>query len=68
MNKYNIKDLEKAIDYLKKQCNAIYIVLEIDPMGRLELKSSDIAGNRITIIIFNDDLQKMPEVTKTERL
>lgn len=68
MNKYTIKDIEKGIEYLKSNCSAVYVIVEIDQLGRLELKGSDIAGNRITIIIYDEATTKMPEVIRTERL
>lgn len=68
MNKYSINDIERGVDFLKKKCQATYVILEIDELGRLKLKGSDISGNIVTITIYHEETQKMPDVTKTERL
>ncbi len=68
MNKYTIGDLEKGIDFLKKKCQAVFVIIDIDELGRLLLKGSDITGNMITVVVFDESTQKMPEVTRTERL
>ena len=68
MNKYTVNDIEKGLTYLKKNCQSTYVIIEIDPLGRLLLKGSDLSGNAITITVYNEFATKMPEVSKTERL
>lgn len=68
MNKYLTLDIEKGLTYLNKNCRAVYVVLEIDPMGRLLLKASDISGELVCVTIYNESTQTLPQVSKTERL
>lgn len=66
--KYTIKDIEKGIEFLKKHCAAVYVEIDFDERGRLLMKGGDLSGNRILITIFVEEAQKMPELTRTERL
>jgi hypothetical protein len=66
--KYTIKDLDKALDYLKKQCQNEYVRIEIDELNRLYMHGSDLSGGSIKIIVYDESTAKMPDVTKTERL
>lgn len=68
MKKYTIKDIEKAINFLKKNCQSEIVAFEFDERGRLLLKASDLAGNAVTVIVFDEAAAKFPEITKTERL
>ena len=67
MNKYLTKDLDKALALLHKM-SQVYVALEIDPLGRLLLKASDIANNTIVITIFDESSAKFPEINRTEPL
>lgn len=67
-HKYTIADIEKGIEFLKKHCMAVYVELEFDELGRLTLRGGDLAGNRVLITIFDESTNKMPELTRTERL
>lgn len=71
MNKYTIKDLKKALDYMENKIQAASITLEMDDNGRLKFGSHDISSNHVLITVYrsNDEgSTKMPDITKTERL
>lgn len=71
MDKYSIKDLKRAIDYIENKLNAMSIQIEQDDNGRLKLGAWDISQNHVLITVYksNDEIStKMPEITKTERL
>lgn len=66
--KYTVKDIEKGLDYLKKQCQAVYVRIEFDELGRLYMHGNALDGNAIKIIIYDESTTKMAEVTRTDRL
>lgn len=72
MNKYNIKDLKKAIEYMESKIQATSVQIEQDDKGRLQFGNTDISANQVLITVYrsNEDniATKMPEITKTERL
>jgi len=68
MNKYTVKDLEKAMVYIKNNGESAYVYVEINHLGRLEISASDLSGSRFNIIIYPEDTAKMAEVNKIERL
>lgn len=72
MNKFTVKDIKKALDYMENKIQATAITLEIDDNGRLKLGAHDISSNHVLITVYrsNDDEigTKFPDITKTERL
>lgn len=72
MNKYNIKDLKKAIEYMESKLQALSVQIEQDDNGRLKFGNHDISANHVLITVYrtNEDgiATKMPEITKTERM
>lgn len=68
MSKYNVKELQKALEYASKTCAAEYVTIKIEELDRLVVQCGDISGNTIQITVYREDTQKMPTVTKTERL
>lgn len=65
--KFTIKDIEKALDFLKK-AGQIYVRVEFDELGRLCMHGSDIGGSAVKITVFDESTQKMAEIQRTERL
>lgn len=68
MHKYNIKEIEKAMDFLRKKCAAELASIEIDHQGTLVINAVEVGGDAVTITIFNDIVNSFAKVTKTERL
>lgn len=68
MHKFTIKEIEKAMDYLRKECAAELVSLEVDHQGVLILSGVSIGGDAVTIKIYNDQVNSFAKVTKTERL
>lgn len=72
MNKYTIKDLEKALLYLKDKIKCSYINLEIDDRGKLIFQTTDSQANEVKIFVFKtvdeESGTKMPEIMETRRL
>lgn len=72
MDKYNIKDLKKALDYMESKLQAVCVHLEQDDLGRLKFGAYDISQNHVLITVYksndSDNSTKMPEITRTERL
>lgn len=71
MNKYTIKDLKKALDYMENKVSATSIVLEVDDHGRLKFGAHDISTNHVLITVYrsnDDESTKMPDITETRRL
>lgn len=69
MNKYDIKEIEMALSFLKKHASPVSVRVEIDPYERLILSANDFSANEIKITIYNHGPEsKMAEVTRTERL
>lgn len=68
MTRYTIADLEKALAFLKKEGQTMYVQIEIGELGRMIINSGDMSGNRVTITVYEESTAKMPDVTRTERL
>lgn len=71
MNKYTIKDLEKALDHMKNKVQANTVGLEVGDNGRIHISAHDIAQQHVLITVYrsNDEQStKMPDITETRRL
>lgn len=67
--KFDVKEIEMALAYLKKHTNAVSIRIKFDEMGRLIFSSDDISANEIKITMFaNGPDSKMAEVNTTQQL
>lgn len=68
VSKVDIKELEKAIAYIKKSDIAGEIDISFDPFNRLLIKTSHpLSGDQITIIIYPDN-NKMADIEIRSRL
>lgn len=67
--KLDVKDLQKALDWLRKEGgNPSVVDINFDFLHRLEIHScTDLAGV-VTIKIYEAESAKMAEIIKTERL
>jgi hypothetical protein len=68
MKKFTISDIEKALNYLKKNYSAAYVVIDFDERDRMLMKATDMSGNAVVITIFDESTAKFPELSRTERL
>jgi hypothetical protein len=68
MTKFNVKDLEKALEYMKNKVYAVQIGLEFDDRNRLMIQTNDMSANQVTITVYAAEAAKMPEITETKRL
>jgi len=67
--KFDVKEIEMALAYLKKHTNTVSIRIKFDEMGRLIFSSDDISANEIEITMFaNGPDSKMAEVNTTQQL
>lgn len=68
--KYNIEEVEMALNYVKKNSNAVEIDLEIDTFNHnhLLIKIKDKYENHVEIAIYESASAMMPTVTETVRL
>lgn len=66
--KIDLKELERAVSYLKKKHDPSALELEITIEGRLLVRSTNFEADLITVTIFEESTNKMAEVTLTERL
>lgn len=67
--KIDTKDLQKALDWLRKEGGNPQIVeISLDFLHRVEISSyTDFSGNA-KIKLYDSDSAKMAEIIKTERL
>ncbi len=66
--KLEIKELQKALDYLKKSGNPTQVTIDLDARNHFRMSAYTDSFGQINITIFDVEIQKFPEVTKTERL
>lgn len=66
-NKFDVKDLEKVLKFLKSQA-AVDVTVSSDDMNRLVFTVLDAGTNMVQVIIYASESKKMPDVTRTERL
>jgi hypothetical protein len=66
--KVDIKELERAIAYLKKRHDPSCLELEITLEGRLLVKSTNFEADLLVVTLYEESTNKMAEVTSTERL
>jgi len=65
--KINLEDLEKAVEFLKKNSMDVSSHVELD-LKRLVLRASDRAGDLVTIVLFDESVKSFPKKTITSRL
>lgn len=68
MGKYQLKDIEKALTYIQKECNDVYVRIEFSELGNMSVWCTDRKGDSVKITIFDEAVQKFPEIAKTQRL
>lgn len=71
MNKYSIKDLKRALEYMETKLGAVSVILEQDDYDRINLGAFDISANHVKVTVYKnngDTPTKMPEIVRTERL
>jgi hypothetical protein len=66
-SRYNVKELQRAIDYFKDKVGAVDVKVTFDDLGRLSIQATDISGQLVTIKLFDADNGKLAEITKTDR-
>lgn len=67
--KFDVKEIEMALNYLKKHTNVVAVRIKFDDMGRLILSADDISANEVKITLFaNGPESKMAEVDVTQKL
>lgn len=66
--KVDIKELERAINYLKKRHDPSCLELEVTLENRLLIKSTNFEADLLTVTLYEESTNKMAEVTSTERL
>ncbi len=66
--KVDLKELERAVSYLKKKHDPSVLELEITIEGRLLVRSTNFEADLLTVTLFEESTNKMAEVTLTERL
>lgn len=69
MMKYDVKDLTRTLEYLKKNGDPAQIEVKFDHMERMILSFFDsIQSEGVTITLYPSESAKMPDVTRTTRL
>jgi hypothetical protein len=67
--KYDIKDIQKAIDTITKNGGPTEIDMTTDHLDRLSVKYTDtMDGDSMVITIYPSETSKMATITKTTRL
>lgn len=68
--KYSVKEIHKALEYLKKHGDPVEISVISDPAGRgrLYIHAFTEQYGDISITLYESEVGKFAEVTKTERL
>lgn len=67
--KYNIKEVQKALEVITKEGGPTDIFIEVDPKSRLLFKYVDpLGGDQIIITVFPTEHEFMATITRTEKL
>lgn len=62
-----LKDLEKAIAYIRKNSGDEVITLH-GGISTIQLIVADLTSRNVTITIHDDDTKKVPDITRTDKL
>ena len=66
---FDIKEIEMALNYMKKRTQATAVRLDVDDMGRLIMSATDVSACDVRITLYNNGPgAKMAEVSETKRL
>ena len=67
--KIKTTELQKALDYLKKNGDAQELSIVVMPHRDTQLQLlADAMGDEVLITLYESDLNVFPKITKTERL
>lgn len=66
--KVDIKELEKAISFFKKNGDPAEVTVDFDTLGHFRMRAYTDLSGQVTVTLYESDSRKMAEVTKTERL
>ena len=67
--KYDVKEIQRAMDLIVKNCGPAVVDIESDPRERLKISFSDTMGGDVTIItIYPSESSKMATITRTTRM
>lgn len=67
--RFDVKEIELALNYLKKKTNAPAVRMEFDEKGRLIMAADDIAASEFKVTLYNNGPDsKFAETSVTTKL
>ena len=66
--KCSYSDFNELKSFMEKKANGSSMFIEINLDGQLVIKTTDVNSDQVTIVIFSEDVNYQPRITKTYRL